>query len=63
MKTNFAISSGRTEFVFVKLIYSDEIIAEPLYGKSGSINLLNNASGYIRVDSTKQGLRQAILLR
>ncbi|WAM32224.1 molybdopterin molybdotransferase MoeA [Caldicellulosiruptor naganoensis] len=57
MKTNFAISSGRTEFVFVKLIYSDEIIAEPLYGKSGSINLLNNASGYIRVDSTKTGIK------
>ncbi|WAM34475.1 molybdopterin molybdotransferase MoeA [Caldicellulosiruptor morganii] len=57
MKTNFAISSGRTEFVFVKLVYSDEIIAEPLYGKSGSINLLNNASGYIRVDNTKTGIK------
>lgn len=57
MKSSFAISSGRTEFVFVKLIYADEILAEPLYGKSGSINLLNNASGYIRVDATKTGLK------
>jgi len=57
MKTSFAASSGRTEFVFVKLIYGDEILAEPLYGKSGSISLLNSASGYIRVDATKTGIK------
>lgn len=57
MKTSIATSSGRTEFVFVKLHFGDEILAEPLYGKSGSINLLNNASGYIRVDATKTGIR------
>lgn len=57
MKTSIATSSGRTEFVFVKLHFGDEILAEPLYGKSGSINLLNNASGYIRVDATKTGIK------
>lgn len=57
MKSSFSISSGRTEFVFVKIVYSDEVWAEPLHGKSGSINLLNNASGYIRVDATKTGLK------
>ncbi|BCS81685.1 molybdopterin molybdotransferase MoeA [Anaerocellum diazotrophicum] len=57
MKTSIATSSGRTEFMFVKLHFGDEILAEPLYGKSGSINLLNNASGYIRVDATKTGIR------
>ncbi|ADL42076.1 molybdenum cofactor synthesis domain protein [Caldicellulosiruptor obsidiansis OB47] len=57
MKTSISTSSGRTEFVFVKLHFGDEILAEPLYGKSGSINLLNNASGYIRVDATKTGIR------
>lgn len=57
MKTSIATSSGRTEFVFVKLHFGDEILAEPLYGKSGSINLMNNASGYIRVDATKTGIR------
>ncbi|WPX09594.1 molybdopterin molybdotransferase MoeA [Anaerocellum danielii] len=57
MKTSVATSSGRTEFVFVKLHFGDEVLAEPLYGKSGSINLLNNATGYIRVDATKTGIR------
>jgi len=57
MKPSISTSSGRTEFVFVKLHFGDEILAEPLYGKSGSINLLNNASGYIRVDATKTGIR------
>ncbi len=62
MKSGFAISSGRTEFVFVRLIYSDEILAEPLYGKSGSINLLNNASGYVKIDATRTGLKPGDLV-
>ncbi|ADQ04250.1 molybdenum cofactor synthesis domain protein [Caldicellulosiruptor owensensis OL] len=57
MKTSISSQSGRTEFVFVKLHFGDEILAEPLYGKSGSINLLNSASGYIRVDATKTGIK------
>ncbi|MFO7154424.1 MAG: molybdopterin molybdotransferase MoeA [Caldicoprobacter oshimai] len=62
LKSGFAASSGRTEFVFVKLIYSDEILAEPLYGKSGSINLLNNASGYVKIEATRTGLKPGDLV-
>ncbi|MBM7582768.1 molybdopterin molybdotransferase [Caldicoprobacter guelmensis] len=57
LKSGFVSSSGRTEFVFVKLVYSEEVLAEPLYGKSGSISLLNNASGYVRLEATRTGLK------
>lgn len=58
LRTNFSLKSGRTEFVFVKLSYLDNVYAEPLYGKSGSITLLSNADGYIRLDATRTGIKE-----
>ncbi|MEZ0536767.1 gephyrin-like molybdotransferase Glp [Caldicellulosiruptoraceae bacterium PP1] len=58
LKTNFSLKSGRTEFVFVKLSYLENVYAEPLYGKSGSITLLSNADGYIRLDATRTGIKE-----
>lgn len=57
MKTNVVQKSGRTEFIFVKLIENENLYAEPLYGKSGMISILNNADGYIRVDASKTGIK------
>ena len=59
ISTNIPGSPGRTlcQPVILKLEGS-EYLAEPVFGKSGMITTLTNASGYIMLDLNKEGLKK-----
>ena len=55
---NVASQAGRDDFVPVRLIQDQQqgTLAEPLLGKSGLMNILAQADGYIHITSEKQGV-------
>lgn len=54
---NVASQAGRDDFIPVRLIESEgELTVQPLLGKSGLMNILAQADGYIHIEYEKQGL-------
>lgn len=61
---NVASAQGREEYVRVKLIQRDkETLAEPVLGKSGTINSMVLAHGLIRIPMNTEGLDSGSLVR
>lgn len=59
MSRNIASVQGREDYIRVKLIRAGhEILAEPIFGKSGLISPMIKADGLLRVDMNKEGLYQ-----
>jgi molybdopterin molybdotransferase len=57
LSRNIESASGRDDYIRVKLIIdNNQIIAEPILGKSGLISPLVEADGLIRVDQNSEGL-------
>ncbi|KPJ63894.1 MAG: molybdenum cofactor biosynthesis protein [Syntrophobacter sp. DG_60] len=57
MARNVASVQGREDYIRVKLIkVGEEILAEPIFGKSGLISPMIKADGLLRVDISKEGL-------
>ncbi len=58
LTTNVASQAGRDDFVPVRLLDSDEgLQAQALLGKSGLMNILAKADGYIHIPYEKQGIK------
>lgn len=54
---NIASQAGRDDFIPVRLIaHGNELTVQPLLGKSGLMNILAQADGYIHIEYEKQGL-------
>lgn len=54
---NLAGSPGRTTCVPVRLAHTEEgYTAEPVFGKSGLISVLDKADGYVIIEKNKEGL-------
>lgn len=54
---NVPSQSGRTDYISVKLTkQNSEILAEPIFGKSGLITTLVQCDGLVRVDKKAEGL-------
>jgi molybdopterin molybdotransferase len=59
LSRNIESVSGRDDYIRVKLIREgDKILAEPIFGKSGLISTLVEASGLVKVDRNTEGLYQ-----
>jgi molybdopterin molybdotransferase len=59
LSRNVESASGRDDYIRVKLIKKgDNLIAEPIFGKSGLLSPLVEADGLIRVDMNTEGLYQ-----
>jgi molybdopterin molybdotransferase len=59
LSRNIESASGRDDYIRVKLIKKgDNLIAEPIFGKSGLLSTLVEADGLIRVDMNTEGLYQ-----
>lgn len=57
MARNVASVQGREDYIRVKLIRAgEEILAEPIFGKSGLISPMIKADGLLKVDIGKEGL-------
>jgi molybdopterin molybdotransferase len=57
LRRNIASAQGRVDYVRVKLIEDhDEIIAEPILGKSGLIHTMVKADGLLKIDKNTEGL-------
>lgn len=58
LTTNVASQAGRDDFVPVRLLESNAgLQAQALLGKSGLMNILAKADGYIHIASEKQGIK------
>lgn len=58
LTSNVASQAGRDDFVPVRLLASDEgLQAQALLGKSGLMNILAKADGYIHIPYEKQGIK------
>lgn len=58
LTTNVASQAGRDDFIPVRLLNSDEgLQAQALLGKSGLMNILAKADGYIQIPYEKQGIK------
>lgn len=54
---NLSSGQGRTEFVRVRLIPNgDELLAEPVLGKSGLLNTMVHAHGLVEIERDAEGL-------
>ena len=59
LNRNLASVQGRVDFVRVKLLNeNDQIIAEPIIGKSGLINTMVQADGLIKIGQNVEGLEK-----
>jgi len=59
LSRNIESASGREDYFRVKLRKEgDQLIAEPIFGKSGLISTLVEADGLLRVDRNREGLYQ-----
>ena len=57
MARNVASAPGRDDFVQVRLVAKDSgFLAEPVFGKSGLISIMNRADGVVRIPASKSGL-------
>lgn len=57
LRRNIASAQGRVDYVRVKLVEDhDEIIAEPILGKSGLIRTMVKADGLLKIDKNTEGL-------
>lgn len=57
LSRNIESASGRDDYIRVKLVMDqNQVIAEPILGKSGLISPLVEADGLIRVDQNSEGL-------
>jgi molybdopterin molybdotransferase len=57
LSRNIASAQGRTEFLRVRLTQKDGILwADPILGKSGLINTMVNADGFIEIGLNTEGL-------
>ncbi|MFV0466038.1 MAG: molybdopterin molybdotransferase MoeA [Lachnospiraceae bacterium] len=57
MKENIHGATGRDTLLTVRIREIDhELWAEPIYGKSGLITTLTNASGWVRISQEKEGV-------
>lgn len=57
MARNIASAQGREDYIRVRLKKGEkEILAEPIFGKSGLISPMIRADGLVRVDINKEGL-------
>jgi len=57
LNRNIESKSGREDYIRVKVFKKGEdLIAEPVFGKSGLISTLVEANGFIRVDINTEGL-------
>lgn len=54
--TNINAAPGRRTYQLVNIHFDEEYIATPLFGKSGMINTLKQASGYIIIDEYDEGI-------
>jgi len=56
---NLSSGQGRTEFVRVRLIpKGDELLAEPVLGKSGLLNTMVHAHGLVEIERDAEGLEK-----
>ena len=56
---NYHKAKGREEYLPVKLqMDGNEILAQPVFGKSGLITSFSKAWGYIRIDKNIEGLKE-----
>ena len=59
LSRNIESASGREDYIRVKLSrQGGELVAEPIFGKSGLISTLVAADGLVRVERKKEGLYQ-----
>lgn len=60
METNVAGAPGKTTFMLVKTYINEEgqLTASPILAKSGLINSMVGADGYIEIDMNKEGLKK-----
>ncbi len=59
LSRNLNSAAGRRDLVRVQLIERDnQLIAEPILGKSGAISTLSRAHGYFVIDEATQGVTQ-----
>lgn len=64
LSVNIASQPGRDDFIPVKIEEKDnEYIASPLLGKSGLMNILARADGYINIAYEKQGLKAGEMVK
>ena len=57
LQRNIASAQGRVDYVRVKIIEEqNEIIAEPILGKSGLIHTMVKADGLVKIDKNTEGL-------
>ncbi len=60
---NIASAQGRVDFVRVRLFMDgEEILAEPILGKSGLINTMHQADGLLEIDIHAEGLDKGALV-
>lgn len=58
LTTNVASQAGRDDFIPVRLLTSEQgLQAQALLGKSGLMNILAKADGYIQIPYEKQGIK------
>ena len=57
MARNVASAPGRDDFVQVRVVAKESgFLAEPVFGKSGLISIMNRADGVVRIPASKSGL-------
>jgi molybdopterin molybdotransferase len=57
LSRNIESAAGRDDYVRVKLYQREgDVVAEPIFGKSGLISTLVEADGLVRVDRNTEGL-------
>ncbi len=63
LSRNINSAAGRLDIVRVKIIkQNNEIIADPVMGRSGAISTLSRADGYFIIDESSQGTSQGVLV-
>lgn len=64
LSRNVSSAQGREEFIRVRLIReADHVLAEPVLGKSGTLNTMVLADGLIRIPMNTEGLDQGSRVR
>ncbi|MBU0544675.1 MAG: molybdopterin molybdenumtransferase MoeA, partial [Proteobacteria bacterium] len=61
---NIASAQGRTDYIRVRLTEEEGIVlAEPVLGKSGLINTMVKADGFIKIGVNTEGLEKGSMVR
>jgi molybdopterin molybdotransferase len=64
MAVNYPSNNGREEFVPVCLeLDAGNIVARPVFGKSGLVSMLSRADGYVRIQRSSEGLQKGQLVK